>query len=293
MARRVDISGSNVLVTGGGRGIGRATALSLAQAGAQVAICARTESELAATAAEISALTGNAVVWRATDVSDPEDVERLAAFLRERWGRVDVLVNNAAALGPVGRLVDVPLREWLATVRGNLASVAATSHAMVPLMERGGCIVNLSGGGVGGPSPQERVSAYVTSKAAIVVLTELLAHELAPLEIRVNAVAPGAAATRFTAPILAAGRDLAGSRTYDEAARQQPAPSQLEDFHRLVAWLASPQSAWLSGRLLSARWDTIEKLEQDRLRIEGSSYLTLRRIDGALFTPASELSESG
>ena len=283
----MDLSGSNALVTGGGRGIGRETAAALAEAGAQVAICARSADEVAEAAAEIGGRTGRPVLARVTDVADPAAVEGLASFLRERWGRVDVVVNNAATLGPVGPLADVPIEEWVAALSANVGSVAATSRAMLPLMSRGGSIVNLSGGGIGGPSTQERVSAYVASKAAIVVLTESLAREVASQAVRVNAVAPGAVATRFTEAIIAAGPERAGERTYAETARQRAAPSHLDSYLRLVVWLASERSAWLTGRLLSARWDGVERLETLRSALADRSLLTLRRIDGDLFATTS------
>jgi NAD(P)-dependent dehydrogenase (short-subunit alcohol dehydrogenase family) len=288
MDDRIDLTGSNALVTGGGRGIGRATAMALAAAGARVVLCARSAEEVRSAAEEIEASTGNSVLAQTTDVADASDVERLAAVVQERWGRLDLLVNNAAVLGPVGTLTDVPVEEWLRALTTNVGSVAMVSRAMIPLMSRGGSIVNLSGGGIGGPAAQERVSAYVASKAAIVVLTEMLAREVATQGIRVNAVAPGAVATRFTEPILAAGPERAGTRTYEETVRQRSAPAHLDSFLRLVVWLGSDRSAWLSGRLLSARWDGVERLEGLRPALQDSSWLTLRRIDGDLFVPVSE-----
>jgi len=176
----------------------------------------------------------------------------------------------------------------LAALMANVGSVAIVSRLMIPLMQRGGSIVNISGGGVGGSALQERVSAYTVSKAAVVVLTETLAHEVASQAIRVNAVAPGPVATRFTEPILAAGPERAGARTYESAVQQRAAPDHLEEFLRLVVWLASERSSWLTGRLLSARWDTIERLERLRSAITESSLLTLRRIDGELYSAVDD-----
>jgi NAD(P)-dependent dehydrogenase (short-subunit alcohol dehydrogenase family) len=281
----IDLGGRMALVTGAGRGIGRATALALASAGAEVAICARTPEELRDAAAEIRRTTSRNALARVTDVTDASAVDALFVEVRERWGVLDVVVNNAAMLGPVGRLVDVSADDWVTALAANVGSVAMVSRASIPLMTRGGSIVNLSGGGIGGPGVQERVSAYTASKGAVAVLTEVLAGELAPQGIRVNAVAPGAMATRFTEPILAAGPQRAGEGGYQTTLRQRAAPSSIDDFLRLMVWLASDRSAWLSGRLLSARWDSIDKLERLRQTVPGSSLLTLRRIDGELFAP--------
>jgi NAD(P)-dependent dehydrogenase (short-subunit alcohol dehydrogenase family) len=281
------------VVTGAGRGIGRATALALASAGARVLLCARTESEVTANAQEIRQLTGREALARVADVTVPSDVERLAALVRERWGGIDVVVNNAATLGPVGELVDVTVADWVRALAGNVGSVAIVSHFMVPLMPAGGSIINLSGGGVGGNAIADRVSAYPASKAAVVVLTEALAGECAPRGIRVNAVAPGAVATGLLDAILEAGPERAGDRMYAAASGQPALPNHLDAFLQLVVWLASPDSSWLTGRLLSARWDGVERLQRLRQSIVASSLFTLRRIDGELFAPISQADNLG
>lgn len=287
METQLPLTGTSAVITGGGRGIGRLTATALARAGARVAVCARTQEELEATAQIIREQSAVEVLSQVVDVADVMAVARFAESLREQWGHVDTLVNNAARLGPVGTLTDTPIEDWLTTLAMNVGSVAIVSRAMIPLMPHGGCIINIAGGGIGGPDIQEHVSAYTTSKAAVVALTEVLAAENAANGVRVNAVSPGAVATRFTQPILDAGPDRAGEKTYQAALHQAERPDHLAGFVRLVVWLASEQSSWLSGRLLSARWDTIERLESLRADIAGSSLLTLRRIDGDLFAPSA------
>lgn len=286
MEEQRPLAGKSALVTGGSRGIGRATATAFALAGARVAICARTHGDLQASAQLIREQAGGEVLSRVVDVTDARAVVNFVEFLRDSWSHIDVLVNNAANLGPVGTLTDAPIDGWLAALAMNVGSVAIVSRAVLPLMPHGGSIINLAGGGVGGATMQEHVSAYTTSKAAVVALTEVLARESAEQGVRVNAVSPGTVATRFTQPILDAGPERAGERTYQEALQQREQPDHLPDFLRLVVWLASEQSSWLSGRLLSARWDKIERLERLRVEIAGSSLFTLRRIDGDLFSPS-------
>jgi NAD(P)-dependent dehydrogenase (short-subunit alcohol dehydrogenase family) len=244
-------------------------------------------------AQEIGERAGAETLASVADVTVLSDVERLAGIVRERWGGVDVLVNNAATLGPVGDLVDVSPEDWLRALTGNVGSVAMVSHFMIPLMPVGGSIINLSGAGVGGSAIPERVSAYPVSKAAVVMLTEALAGECASRGIRVNAVAPGAVATRFLDAILEAGPERAGDRTFNTASSQPSLPNHLDSYLRLVVWLASPESSWLTGKLLSARWDSIERLEGLRPSITESSLLTLRRIDGELFAPVDPSDKAG
>lgn len=280
--RADDLRETVCIVTGGGRGIGRFTAESLARRGARVAICSRTEAELAETTAAIVQLGLEPPLSFALDVSDPTSAFEFAAAVRRSLGPPGLLVNNAAALGPVGRLTEVDLAAWYRTLAINVGGVAAMCAAVVPLMEGGGAIINLSGGGIGGPSMATLVSAYTASKAAVVTLTEGLATEFAPLGVTVNAVAPGPVATRFTEPVLAAGRERAGE-LYEITLAQREEPTSMDPFVELVCYLASSRARWLTGRVLSARWDGVEDLEARRDKIIAGSLYTLRRIDDTLY----------
>ncbi|HEX2699235.1 MAG TPA: SDR family oxidoreductase [Acidimicrobiales bacterium] len=270
------------IVTGGARGIGRATAEFLASGGASVAICARTRTELDETVDSIEANGAAAPVAAKVDVSDWEAAAAFVGTVVAALGPPTLLVNNAASLGPVGPLADADGDEWCRTLAVNVGGVAAMCAAVAPVMSGGGAVVNLSGGGVGGPGMAEAVSAYVASKAAVVALTEALAGEWAPAGITVNAIAPGAVATRFTEPILDAGPERAGALFHTTVA-QRLASTPLEPFFDLVAYLASARGRWISGRLLSARWDSVAALEERRDAIAGGSLFTLRRIDDALY----------
>jgi NAD(P)-dependent dehydrogenase (short-subunit alcohol dehydrogenase family) len=154
-----------------------------------------------------------------------------------------------------------------------------------------GSIVNLSGGGIGGPGVPPRASAYTSSKAAVAVLTETLAGELAGTGVRVNAVAPGNTPTGFMREVLAVGPDRAGSALFETARsqdREHPEPIGLE---AMVLFLLSDDAAWVTGRLLSARRDPIDSLVARRAVIERSSLYRLRRIDADLYHEASEMEQ--
>ena len=150
-------------------------------------------------------------------------------------------------------------------------------------MRRGGFgrLLALSGGGIGGPRPLGRASAYTASKAAVCALVEVLAVELAGSGVTANALAPGAVPTGFMDAAADAGPGVAGDDLF--AAATDTTPAELGGLFDLVTYLGSERSSWLSGRLLSARWDTIESLERDRSEIERGSRLRLRRIDADLF----------
>jgi NAD(P)-dependent dehydrogenase (short-subunit alcohol dehydrogenase family) len=271
------------VVTGAGRGIGRALALHLASVGMPLALCARSNDELDETAAEVRD-RGATVLASVVDVSDAAAMAAFAGVVRDELGAPWALVNNAAVLGPVGRLDEADMNEWFRALLIDTGGVAATSRAFVPLMRDagGGRIINLSGGGVGGAGLQPNVSAYTASKAAVAVLTESLARELAGA-ITVNAVAPGAQPTGFADEVLRVGPEHAGRELYEATVRDQSTTASLDGLLSLVDFLLSPESAWLTGKLLSARWDRVEALLDARERLVSTSLLTLRRIDDTMF----------
>ena len=189
--------GKVAIVTGASRGIGKVTALALAREGARVVVAARTESAtgqlpgtIHQTAQEITAVGGQALAIR-TDVSDEESVEALVRQTLERFGRIDVLVNNAAvAFYPP--VVETPPRHWDLVVKVNLRGPFLTSRAVLPTMmtQKGGSIVNISSTTADPQGPTYVGVAYCATKAALERFTTALAQEVRPYNIAVNAVKP-------------------------------------------------------------------------------------------------------
>ncbi|SRR6266511_620991 len=278
-------SGRACVITGAGRGLGRALALHVASEGYEVAMCSRTAAELDDAVDEVERAGGRASA-RTVDVTDPAAVEAFAAGVAEQHGSVWAVVNNAAVLGPVGRVDTVDVEPWMHALAVDVGGVVAVTRAFVPQMRRAGSgrIVNLSGGGIGGPTPQSRVSAYTASKAAVDVLTEVLAGELASDGITINAVAPGPAPTTFLAEVLRVGPEVAGPELHEAAVQNQSSSGCFDSFFALIDFLLADDSEWLTGKLLSARWDRVEDLLARRDRLVGTSLLTLRRIDDQLFS---------
>jgi NAD(P)-dependent dehydrogenase (short-subunit alcohol dehydrogenase family) len=192
MAKADPLEGKVALVTGAGRGIGRAVAVELAGAGARVALLARSRDQLEQTSRQIAEQGGHSVVVPA-DVSDGDQVAAALARVRDSVGAVDVLVNNAAVVWPLGPSKDVDADEWAAALNTNVVAVARLTFATLPTMleRKWGRIVNVSSGVVARPASMIRGNAYVTAKAGLEAHTVNLAAELADTGVTANVFRPG------------------------------------------------------------------------------------------------------
>ena len=266
------------IITGAGRGIGQAIAQAYAREGARLALAARSQPELEQTAAEI-AKTGAEAIAVPTDVTDPAQAERLASAALTRFGRIDLLVNNAGISGPVGPLQDNDIAQWAETISVNLTGTFLVCRAVIPAMlkQGGGKIINLSGAGAA--NAWSNLSAYCASKAAVVRLTEVLAQELAPNNIAVNALGPGSVHTamwdQMTQDAARAGADFIHQLGL-QVTSGGGAP--IAECAELAVWLASQESANLTGRLISATTDDFRNLTSRIPQIMATAAATLRRI---------------
>src|SRR5450432_2025587 len=185
------------LITGASQGIGRDTALALAEAGAKVAVAARDEEKLAALVAEIEAAGGSALAVK-MDVADGEQVKAGFKQVLEKFGRIDILVNNAAITRD-GLAMRMKPDDWNAVIQTNLTGSFLAIQQVLPVMmkERWGRIVNISS--VVGESGNAGQANYVASKAGLIGLTKAIAQEMGSRSVTVNAVAPGFIDTDMTA----------------------------------------------------------------------------------------------
>lgn len=196
----IDLSGQVALVTGGSRGIGRAAAMLLARAGADVALTFHTRAEEAESAArEIRGLGRKAYV-SGGDLADPEVVNRLLTGIRREFGALDICVANAGVWPPEEVvLADLPVARWRRTLAANLDSVFLSTRAALSLIRPGGRIVIVSS--TAGQRGEAFHADYAASKGALIALTKSLAMEYAP-DIMVNCVAPGWVETDMSLPAL-------------------------------------------------------------------------------------------
>jgi NAD(P)-dependent dehydrogenase (short-subunit alcohol dehydrogenase family) len=194
------LKGRVALVTGGGRGIGRAICLGLAEQGALVAVLARSADQMRETAEHIGGSLGEALALPA-DVSDPDQVGAAVTAIADRWGPVEVLVNNAAVVWPLAPSAEVDASQWAAAIAINVTAAARLSFMVLPgmLAQGWGRIVNVSSGIAASPAAMLRANAYATSKAALEAHTLNLAAELADTGITVNVFRPGSVDTAMQA----------------------------------------------------------------------------------------------
>jgi NAD(P)-dependent dehydrogenase (short-subunit alcohol dehydrogenase family) len=271
----VTLAGQAALVTGGGRGIGRAIALALARAGAAVAVLARSAEQLADVVAAITASGGRAIALSA-DVTDRAAVEAAVAEAERRLGALDLLVNNAGVGGPVGPLAESDPDAWWRCVEVNLRGPLLCCRAVLPgmLARRRGRIVNVASGA--GTRAIPNLSAYVTAKVALIRLSENLAAEVRESGVRVFAIQPGTVRTAMAEAVLDCAE---GRRRLPWLAelfeRGQDVPP--ERAGQLVVLLASGRADALSGRFLAVEWD-VEGLARRAGELAGTDALTLRLV---------------
>ena len=273
------LSNKIAIITGAGRGIGRAISIAFAKEGAKVSLVARTVSELEETAQLIEEYGSQSIVIP-TDVTEPGSVTAMVQETISRYGRVDILVNNAGVSGPIGPLQDNRIDDWIKTIHVNVIGPYLCCKSVVPLMtnQGGGKIINLAGAGAN--NAWANLSAYCTSKAGVVRMTEVLALELENKNIQVNALGPGSIHTRMWEE-LRNGAEAANATEIQEIGDRvlSGGGASLEKPAELAVFLASDDSGELSGRLISAVADDFNDIASKIPEIMQSEALTLRRLD--------------
>ena len=244
MLKDFSLQGKTALVTGGGRGIGRAIALTLAEAGADVAVAARTLNQVEQVADEVRSLNKRSLAIP-VDIADPDDVDQMIVEATRELGRIDILVNNAGINGG-GSVASLSSDVWSKIIATNLSGPFYCCRAVAPQMleRRHGRIINVSSNY--GAIAAADGAAYNSSKAALNMLTKVLALEWAPYNVGVNAIGPGWFETQMTKDSLETPEQRGEVESIIPIGRL----TSLRDLGLLAVYLASPASGWMTGQVI-------------------------------------------
>jgi dehydrogenase/reductase SDR family protein 4 len=233
------------LITGASRGIGQAVAIGLAQAGADVVIASRKLPDLEKVAEEIKK-TGRKCLPVAAHIGKMEEISHLVKKVLEEFGKIDILVNNAATNPTMASAMDVDERAWDSIMNLNLKGLFFLSQAVARVMKEkgGGKIINVSS--IGGITP-DLLPVYCISKAAVIMATKVMAQQWAPYNIRVNAIAPGLTKTRFSEALWKNPDILKMAMSRTPLAR----PADPEEMVGAIIYLASDASSYVTGQVIA------------------------------------------
>lgn len=273
------LADKRAVVTGASQGLGLSIAKAFAQEGADLLICARDPAALETARQAIAAATASRVISCPADVTSERDVRKLTEISHAELGGVDILVCNAGVYGPKGPLESVEFEQWSKAIAINLFGAVLCCKLFLPQLRHAqrGKIVLLSGGGATKPMPF--FSAYAASKAAVVRFGETLAEELRDARIDVNSVAPGALNTRLLDEVIAAGPEAVGRKFHELSIEQKRSGgTPLATAAALCVFLASAESDGLTGKLISAIWDSWKDLPAHKDDLARTDVYTLRRI---------------
>ena len=240
-----DLTGKIALVTGASRGIGEAAARLLAQQGAHVIISSRRQESCEEVAASIRDEGGQATAY-ACHIGDPGQIEAIFEYIRQEHGRLDILVNNAAANPYYGHITDTDMAAFTKTVEVNIRGYFFMSANACKLMKvsGGGAIVNVSS--VDGVRPGDKRGIYSITKSAIIQMTKAFALECGPDNIRVNALLPGLTETKF-AGALTENEEVLNAWLKQMPLRRYAQPDEMAG---AILFLASPASGFATGSIL-------------------------------------------
>jgi 2-deoxy-D-gluconate 3-dehydrogenase len=247
----VDLSGSVAFVTGGNSGIGRATALTFARAGAKVAIASRRSENNAAALKELQAI-GNPAIAIEVDVSDREALEPAVQQVERELGPISILVNNAGTAA-IGGVLTVSFEDWDRVMETNLtAAFGLSKYAARSMVRHGrGKIINIASASAF--FGYVRLTSYAVSKAALIHLTECMAVELGPFNVQANAIVPGWTDTEM------AGR-MKNSPAYEQTVAMTPALrwGEPQEIANAALFLASGASSFVNGATLNVDGGTVQ-----------------------------------
>ena len=272
-----------IIVTGASRGLGYEIAKSYLINGANLIICSRNFNKIKKSYKKLLNFKkkNQKIFYLSINVSSPSDVDKLIRFSIKKLKRIDVLINNAAIIGPKGHIEKVNWKDWVKTIEINLLGSVLICKAVIPYFKKKnkGKIIQLSGGGATNVFPM--FSSYTVSKVGIVRFIENLSEENKKFNIDINAVSPGILDTNMLDEILKSGKSKIGDKNFEKFLSVKKRGG--ENFTKacdLILFLGSNYSNGISGKLISAVWDNWKNWMKRKKILKKSDAYTIRRIVG-------------
>ena len=277
-----------IAITGGGSGIGLHLARHFASLKWDVAICGRDVKNLEAAAEWIEREFQVKCLWEVADVANEIQMQKFAKIVEQEFEKIDLVVCNAAVIGPIGELVDISMDELQNSLAINVVGQLATLKYFWGAMSAAPSprAIVVSGGGLGADGLLRNALGYVPSKAAVATIVELLAPEFEKICGAIISVSPsGIIPTNFLKNVRDVGKEIAGEFLFEQAIKQQSGSLDqlLTGFNSLIEFLTTEDGKAFNGRLLSAKWNPVPELQIEAKDGLGISKYRLRRIDGQLF----------
>ena len=269
------------IVTGATKGLGFEVAKKFFKNGAKLALCSRSIKDLFEVKHILAGNTDSHILISQVDVSKPQDVNNFVEKVKDRFGTIDILFNNAGVYGPKGIFESCDLDEWVRTIEINLIGSAYVLKAVIPHMkqQKSGKIIQVAGGGAATNFP--RFSAYATSKIGVVRLSEILSSELKEFGVHINSIAPGFLKTRLLEEVLNSRPEVVGLDFYEKCLTLKKTSSDCFNLpSELALFLASNKSDGITGKFISAVWDAWDLFPDHLSELMDCDIYTLRRIIG-------------
>jgi short-subunit dehydrogenase len=279
-----NISNKTVIITGGSQGIGLEISKHLANTNYKIILISRSKDELEKVCNELDGINKLKNFYFVADVSNRHDLSSLENFLSDHQLMIDALINCAGVYGPIGNTLDIDLEEFQKAFNinffGTLNMIKASKKFFKKAIKKK--VINFSGGGAASPFPY--YSAYATSKAAIVRLTENLSIELKNDSFDINCIAPGFVITRLHQETIKAGPEKMGKEFYENTKKMIENGGVSHSYScDLVSFLLSGHSDGITGKFISANWDKWNDKEYLKEIRQNNNFATLRRIDKKFF----------
>jgi short-subunit dehydrogenase len=270
-----------IIITGANSGLGLRISLFFIKKNYELVLCSRKLTNIKKILKKLKNINYKKIHFVESDISKKKDINKIKNIIKNKLNNnVDVLINNASIIGPIGDFSDNKINDWIKTINTNLIGSAMMTQLVIPFFKRKkkGKIIQIAGGGASGPFPN--FSAYATSKVGIVRFMETISKELEKYNIDVNCVAPGILNTNMQKKVIKAGSEKVGTDYYKKISKNINKNNDFNKPINLIEFLISDKSNGITGKLISAVWDNWQIFTKNKKKLKETDVFTLRRIIG-------------